>query len=141
MATWPPVPKNTMGCAAIPGKMDKPIQAYAVMFAIGKFTILKDHWRNKEVDYYVEPAYAPYGREMFRNTPEMMEYFSTITGVPYPWNKYDQVVVRDYVSGAMENTSASLFGEFVNQNSREIADKNFEDVVSHELFHHGSEIM
>ena len=116
-------------------KMDQPIQAYVVMFAIGKFSIVKDHWKNKEVNYYVEPEYAPYAKTMFKHTPEMMDYFSQITGVPFPWNKYDQVVVRDYVSGAMENTTASLFGEFMNQNGREIADNDWEDVVSHELFH------
>lgn len=116
-------------------RMDKPIQPYAVMFAIGNYKIVKDIWRGKEVSYYVEPPYAPYARDMFRYTTEMMEYFSNRTGVPYPWNKYSQVVVRDYVSGAMENTTASLFGEFINQTSREIEDKNYEDVVSHELFH------
>ncbi len=116
-------------------RMDQPIQAYAAMFAIGKFSITRSKWRNKEVNYYVEPEYAAYAGLMFRYTPEMLEFFSKCTGVPYPWNKYSQVVVRDYVSGAMENTSASLFGEFVNQTAREIADKNSEDVVSHELFH------
>jgi aminopeptidase N len=116
-------------------KMNTPIQAYAVMFAIGKFSVIKDHWRNKEVSYYVEPGYAPYARLIFNHTPEMMEFFSQRTGVPYPWNKYSQVVVRDYVSGAMENTSASLFGEFMNATARELADRNSEDVVSHELFH------
>ena len=116
-------------------RMDQPIQAYATMFAIGKFSTVKEKWNNKEVNYLVEPAYERYARMMFNNTPEMMGYFSEITGVPYPWNKYSQVVVRDYVSGAMENTSASLFGEFMNQDAREIADKNSEDVVSHELFH------
>ena len=116
-------------------KMDIPIQAYAYMLAIGKFDIVKEKWRNKEVNYYVEPEYGPYAKLMFRNTPEMIEYFSKRTGVPYPWNKYSQVVVRDYISGAMENTTASLFGEFMNQNAREIADKNSEDVVAHELFH------
>ena len=116
-------------------KMDMPIQAYATMFAIGKFSVIKDKWKNKEVNYYVEPEFAPYAKLMFNNTPEMIEYFSQRTGVAYPWNKYSQVVARDYVSGAMENTTASLFGEFMNQNAREIADKNSEDVVSHELFH------
>jgi len=116
-------------------RMDMPIQAYATMFAIGKYSIIKDHWKNKEVNYYVEPEYAPYARKIFNNTPEMIEYFSKRTGVSYPWNKYDQVVVRDYVSGAMENTTASLFGEFMNEDAREIADHDFEDVVSHELFH------
>lgn len=116
-------------------KMDKPIQVYAIMFAIGEFVIAKDKWKDKEVNYYVEPAYGKYAKTMFQNTPEMIEFFSNVTGVSYPWNKYSQVVVRDYVSGAMENTSASLFGEFMNQDKHEYADGNHEDVVSHELFH------
>lgn len=121
-------------------KMDKPIQAYAAMMAIGKFAIIKDTWNGKEVSYYVEPEYAAYARSMFRHTPEMLTFFSKATGVPYPWNKYSQVVVRDYVSGAMENTSASLFGEFMYETPRETDDAmgegtNHEDIVSHELFH------
>ncbi len=116
-------------------KMDQPIQAYVVMMAVGNFAIVKDKWRGKDMDYYVEPEYAPYARTMFEHTGEMLSFFSDYTGVPYPWNKYSQVVVRDYVSGAMENTSATLHGEFLNQNFREHADKNSEDVVSHELFH------
>ena len=115
--------------------MDKSIQAYAAMFAIGKFSIVKDSWHTKDVNYYVEKEYEPYAKLMFKNTPEMMDFFSDVTGVTYPWNKYDQVVVRDYVSGAMENTTATLFGEFINQNAREIADHDKEDIVSHELFH------
>ena len=116
-------------------RMDMPMQVYVAMFAIGKFSIIKDQWNKKEVNYYVEPEFASSAKLMFNHTPEMMEYFSKRTGVPFPWNKYDQVVVRDYVSGAMENTTAALFGEFMNQNAREIADRNSEDVVSHELFH------
>lgn len=116
-------------------KTDEPIQVYAIMFAIGDFSVAKDSWEGKEVNYYVEPAYAPYARKMFQHTPEMIGFFSRVTGVSFPWNKYSQIVVRDYVSGAMENTSASLFGEFMNQDFREYADGNHEDVVSHELFH------
>lgn len=127
--------KGTKGMRTDIWRMDLPIQAYAVMFAIGKFSVVKEQWRNKEVSYYVEPAYAPYAKQMFNHTPEMIEYFSQVTGVPYPWNKYSQVVVSDYVSGAMENTSATLCGEFINGNTREIADHNSEDIVAHELFH------
>ncbi len=127
--------KSSKGLRTDIWKMDMPIQAYVVMFAIGKFSINKNTWHGKEVNYYTEPEFAPYAYLMFNHTPEMLEYFSQATGVPYPWNKYSQVVVRDYVSGAMENTSAALFGEFMNQNARENADRNSEDVVSHELFH------
>ncbi len=118
----------------------QPIQVYAAMFAIGRFDIVRDSWQNNEgqsfeVSYYVEPKYAPNAHGMFRYTPEMMTYFSKATGVSYPWTKYSQVVVRDYVSGAMENTTATLFGEFANKDRRQLLDESNEDVVSHELFH------
>lgn len=116
-------------------KMDMPIQVYATMFAISKYSVIKDKWKGKEVNYYVEPEYAAYAKNMFKHTPEMMDFFSTRTGIQYPWNKYSQVVVRDYVSGAMENTTASLFGEFMNLTDREMMDRENEDIVSHELFH------
>ena len=116
-------------------EMNLPIQAYVAMFAIGNFSTVHDTWHGKAVDYLVEPEYAPYARGMFSNTPEMLECFSKATGVPYPWNKYSQVVARDYVSGAMENTSATLLGEFMNENDRELKDGGREDVVAHELFH------
>lgn len=116
-------------------EIDKPIQPYVATIAIGKYTITKDTWRGRPVNYYTEKEYAPYARSIFSNTTEMLEFFSQVTGVTYPWSKYSQVIVRDFVSGAMENTSASTFGEFVSQNDREIADRNYEDVVAHELFH------
>jgi aminopeptidase N len=116
--------------------MDQPIQTYAYMLTVGRFVKVEDEsWNGKPVDYYVEPEYEQYAKRMFQHTPEMIDFFSRITGVPYPWNKYSQIVVRDYVSGAMENTTASLYGEFMNQNFREMADKDYEDIVSHELFH------
>lgn len=116
-------------------KMDLPHTPYLAMMAIGEFAIVKDKWRGKEVNYYVEKQNEQYARAVFGKTPEMLEFFSNKLGVQYAWNKYSQVVVRDYVSGAMENTSATLHGEFVQQTPREMIDNTFEDVVSHELFH------
>ncbi|MFM2306984.1 MAG: hypothetical protein RLZZ367_1653 [Bacteroidota bacterium] len=116
-------------------KMDLPHAPYLVMMAVGDFTIVRNMWRDVPVNYYVEAKYAPYAKQIFGNTPEMMEFFSQKLGFDYPWPKYSQVVVRDYVSGAMENTSATLHGEFIQRDSRELLDETYEDVVSHELFH------
>lgn len=116
-------------------KMDLPHSTYLVMMAIGEFSIVKDKWRNKEVNYYLEKDYEPYAKNIFGNTPEMIETFSNKLGVPFVWNKYAQIIVRDYVSGAMENTTATLHGEFLNQTDREMLDHDYEDVISHELFH------
>lgn len=116
-------------------KMDQPHAPYLVMMAIGEFSIVKDKWRDLAVNYFIEKEYEPYAKEIFGNTPEMMECYSKLLGVDYPWSKYHQVVVRDYVSGAMENTSATLHGEFLNKTHREMIDGNQEDIVAHELFH------
>ena len=109
---------------------------YLTMLAIGNFTITKDKWRDKEVNYYTEPAYAGTAKLVFGNTPEMMEFFSKKLGVDYPWDKYSQIVVRDFVSGAMENTTASVFFEGMNMSAGQYLDQNHEDIIAHELFHH-----
>jgi len=118
-------------------EMNQPHAPYLVMMAIGEYKVVKDKWRNIEVNYYVEEAFEPYAKDIFGLTPEMIEFYSNILGVDYPWQKYHQVVVRDYVSGAMENTSAVIFGDFVYQTKREMIDgSSGEDVIAHELFHH-----
>jgi aminopeptidase N len=118
-------------------KMDKPHAPYLFMMAVGNFKIYQDKWKNIPVDYYLEPEYAPYAKNIFGNTPEMMTFFSNKLGIDYPWDKYAQIVVRDFVSGAMENTTATIHGDFVQQTDRELLDGSAgEDVIAHELFHH-----
>jgi aminopeptidase N len=116
-------------------KMDLPHAPYLFMMAIGDFKIIQDRWRDIPVNYYVEKEYAPYAKQIFGNTPQMIEFFSQKLNFDFPWPKYSQVVVRDYVSGAMENTSATLHGEFLQRTSRELLDETHEEVISHELFH------
>jgi len=128
--------KNNDGTRTDTWKMDKPHAPYLFMMAVGDFKIYRDKWKNIPVDYYLEPEYAPYAKDIFGLTTEMIGFFSAKLGVDYPWNKYAQIVVRDYVSGAMENTTASLFGDFVQQTKRELIDGSAgEDVIAHELFH------
>ena len=88
--------------------MELPHSPYLFMMAVGDFKIYKDKWRDKEVSYYLESKYAPYAKQIFGMTPELIEFYSTTLGVDFPWYKYSQIVVRDYVSGAMENTTATL---------------------------------
>lgn len=117
-------------------KMDQPHAPYLFMMAVGDFAVVEDSWQGKPVSYFVEPAYEQYARDIFGRTPEMMEYFSDVLGVKYPWNKYAQVVVRDFVSGAMENTTASVFMEDLQVDDRELLDYHWDGIIAHELFHH-----
>jgi len=115
----------------------QPHAPYLVMMAIGDFVVVKDTWEGITVDYYVEKEYEQYAKDIFGLTPEMLTFYSKKLGVKYPWTKYSQVVVRDYVSGAMENTTAVIHGDFVQQTKREMIDGSAgEDVIAHELFHH-----
>ncbi|MCD6066064.1 MAG: aminopeptidase 1-like [Bacteroidetes bacterium] len=129
--------KNSDGTRTDHWKMDLPHAPYLVMMGVGEFKKVTDKpWNGKEVSYYVEKEFEPHAKAIFGNTPEMIEFFSTKLGVPYAWPKYAQIVARDYVSGAMENTSATLHGDFVYQTDKEIIDgSRGEDVISHELFH------
>ncbi len=116
-------------------KMDKPHAPYLFMMSIGEFAVVEDEWENVPLTYLVDPEYEQYAIDIFGNTPEMMSYFSELLGYKYPWKKYAQVVVHDYVSGAMENTSASVFMEDLHKTKRELKDENWDLIIAHELFH------
>ncbi len=128
--------KNTDGTRTDYWKMDEPHAPYLFFMGVGDYTITKDTYKGKEVSYYVEKEYQPYARQIFGNTPEMMKFFSEKLGVEFPWVKYAQIVGRDYVSGAMENTTATLHQESAYQNARQLVDGNaWEETIAHELFH------
>ena len=128
--------KNADGTRTDYWKMDLPHSPYLFFMGVGEYSIIKDTYKGKELSYYVEKEYADVARKIFGETPAMMGYYEKITGVAYPWQKYSQMTARDYVSGAMENTTATLHSDAVQQNARQLTDGNkYEDYVSHELFH------
>jgi aminopeptidase N len=117
-------------------KMDLPHAPYLFFIGAGDFAVVKDTWKGKDVWYYVDKEYESTAKKIFGLTPEMMTFFSKITGVEYPWVKYSQMTAHDYVSGAMENTTATLHQEGAQQDARELTDGNgWEGTIAHELFH------
>ncbi|NIF04449.1 M1 family metallopeptidase [Chryseobacterium sp. Tr-659] len=117
--------------------MDKRHSTYLFFMGVGEYAIVKDKWKNIPVDYYIEKEYEPYAKQIYGNTPEMIEFFSKKMNYDYPWAKYAQISGRDYVSGAMENTTATLHGSDILQKPGQLIDENkWEDTIAHELFHH-----
>ncbi len=128
--------KNSDSTRTDTWKMELPHAPYLFFMGVGDYAVIKDSYKDKEVSYYVEKEYAPVARQIFGLTPEMIGFYSRILGVEYPWNKYAQMTGRDYVSGAMENTTATLQTSKVQQDARELKDGNkYEEYVAHELFH------
>lgn len=117
-------------------KQELPHAPYLFMLAIGDYAVVEEVKDDILYQYMVYPEYEPYAKEVFNHTPEMVQFFGEMLGYPYPWDKYSQVIASDYVSGAMENTSAVIFGEFVQNDGRTLVDEPNDKIVAHELFHH-----
>lgn len=118
-------------------KLDQPNAPYLFFIGIGKYALIKDKWQDIEVNYYVEPEYKDLAMDIFGLTPEMIQFFSDKFDYPYPWPKYSQISGRDFIMGAMENTTATLHAEDVQQRKGQLVDENlWEDTIAHELSHH-----
>ncbi|MEM6316154.1 MAG: M1 family aminopeptidase [Bacteroidota bacterium] len=128
--------KNMDGTRTDYWKMEQPHAPYLFMVAVGDFAKVEDSWQGIPVNYYVEREYEADAKNIFAHTPEMLSFFSEKLGLMYMWPKYSQIVVRDYVSGAMENTTAVVFGQQVQKKTRELIDNHNDYIVAHELFHH-----
>ena len=119
--------------------MDKPHAPYLFFMAAGEFAIVKDTpWKGTvPIEYYVEKEYESVAKQIFGNTAEMLTFFSERFGYEFPWQRYAQIVVRDFVSGAMENTTAVSHAETAYQTAEDLADQNhWERIIAHELAHH-----
>lgn len=128
--------KNSDGTRTDYWKMELPHAPYLFFMGAGEFAVVKDFYKNKEVNYYVAKEYASVARKIFGLTPEMISFFSKITGVDFPWAKYAQIAGFAH-DGAMENTSATIFpADVIQQDLRELTDGiRWESVIAHELFH------
>lgn len=133
--------KNSDGTRTDYWKQELPHAPYLFMMGVGEFKVVKDTYTRPDgtkmdVNYFIEPEYEQYAKAIFGETPNMIQHFSKLLGYEYAWDKYNQIVVRDYVSGAMENTGAVVFGDYVYKTDRELLDGNDQSTIAHELFHH-----
>jgi aminopeptidase N len=120
-------------------RMDAPHPSYLMTLAAGEFDEVADEV--VVADRAVPLTYlVPRGRtgdvpRTFGRTKDMIAHFSEVTGVPYPWNKYAQIVVSDFIFGGMENTTATTLYEHVLLDERAAIDVSSDDLVAHELAH------
>lgn len=128
--------RNLDGTRTDHWKQSRPHAPYLAMIAVGVFDEVSDTWNDVPLHYYVEKGFGKHAKKIFNHTPEMLTFFTEKLQCPYPWEKYDQVIVREFVSGAMENTSAVVFGEFVQKTENELIDNDNDYIVAHEMMHH-----
>src|SRR3954471_5989275 len=117
--------------------LDKPASTYLMTTVVGNYTVVQDKpWHDVPVGYWTYPDSVAAAWRGFAKTPEAIDVFSRKTGVPFAWNKYDQIVIPEFQYGGMENVTAT------SQNDAEILhpawsepQANSVGLMAHELGH------
>jgi aminopeptidase N len=116
--------------------MSKPHAGYLLMLGIGKYAIKKTKsGRGIPMNLYYYPEFADRAEPTYRYSEKMVDFLERETGILYPWESYSQIMVQDFLYGAMENTTATIFGDFFNVDERAYIDRNYVGVNCHELTH------
>jgi aminopeptidase N len=127
--------RGRSGVHTVHWKQERPASTYLISIVIAPFTRLADRWRNIPLAYYVYPEDAPRARRLFGMTPDLMEAFTRLTGVKYPWQQYSQATVTDFVGG-MENVGATTLVDWL-PDERAYLDRPWyrRSLIPHELAH------
>jgi aminopeptidase N len=114
---------------------DRPSATYLVSLVVGPFVKFHDSWKGVPVDYYVYHADSANAWRLFHHTPDMIDTYSRLTGVRYPWAKYAQTTVADFFGG-MENVSATTLVDWL-PDAHNYQDRPWylELLIPHELAH------
>jgi len=117
-------------------KLNNPHAGYLLMLAIDKFAVKETVTsRGTPVQFWYYPESPEKLEPTSMHTEKIIEFLEDETGVPYVWGTYAQVMVQDFMYGAMENTSATIFGDFFFVDKKAFHDRNYIGVNAHELTH------
>jgi aminopeptidase N len=117
-------------------KMSHPHASYLVMLGIGKYEIKETKSKSGvPLRQYYYPEWKDRVEFTYKYNDKIFDFLESEIGVPYGWESYSQIPVQDFMFGAMENTSATLFGDFFEVDSRSFNDRNYVSVNAHELAH------
>jgi aminopeptidase N len=113
-----------------------PHVSYLIMLAAGEYTVLRGTAESVPLEYYVYPWHVEDAKACFQETPAVLRFFNETIGVRYPWEKYAQVLIDNFIYGGMENTSAtSLMDEIIVYDARARVDGLPTSLIAHEMAH------
>ncbi len=116
-------------------RLDDPHPTYLSVLAAGPYEVIEDALGDVPVNYWVYPKDVEDADRSFHKTPAMMAFFGEEFGVPYPWNKYDQVTIPG-IGGGAESTTATVLGQSTIHDERAEQDFPSHGLVAHEAAHH-----
>jgi aminopeptidase N len=128
--------ENSNGTKTWHYRINKPHAPYLLTLIVGKYAIEKRTSAsgiNHSLYYY--PEFPERVEPTYRFSTEMMDWLEAYIGIPYPWKTYAQAMVQDFTFGAMENTTATTFGDFSFIDNRGFKDRSYIATNVHELVH------
>lgn len=114
---------------------EKPASTYLYSIVAAPFTVLHDNWRGIPVEYWVSPDTVNAAWRTFGETPAMIETYSRVLGVNFPWAKYDQAVIPDFTYGGMENVSSTTQTDLALHGPESEPERSGRSLDAHELAH------
>ncbi|HYK82166.1 MAG TPA: M1 family metallopeptidase, partial [Gemmatimonadales bacterium] len=114
---------------------ERPASTYLYSVVVGPFVVLHDQWRGIPVDYWTYADTVNAAWRAFGETPAMIELYSQLLGVNFPWDKYDQAIVPDFTYGGMENVSATTQTDLALHPAADESEADARGLVAHELAH------
>jgi aminopeptidase N len=126
---------ETAGTSTYHWSQEQPHATYLITLVVGEFSAHTETVDGLPVQWYVARGREADGQRAFGDTPEMVRFFSQQLGVPYPWNKYAQIAVSDFIFGGMENTTATTQTDLTLHDARAHLDFSSNGLVAHELAH------
>lgn len=117
-------------------KMTHPHTSYLLMLGIGQYEVVSSKSQsNVPLNMWYYPNLKNRFDYTYKSTKQIFDFLEKEIGVPYPWESYSQIPVQDFMYGAMENTTATIFGDFFQVDAKSFNDKNYVAVNAHELAH------
>ncbi len=114
---------------------DTPHVSYLVSLVIGKFDIVRIPHPRVPLQVWVPQGLGDQVMQTYGRTAAMIDLFERRFGVPYPWDRYDQLVVKNFGPGGMENTSATTMYPTAIFDATALADRDLDGLIAHELAH------
>lgn len=103
--------ENADGTKTFHYKMPIPYSTYLTSFVVGTYTKVSDSHKNIPLGFYMYPGSEAIAQKAYGKTKDMMRVFEGLTGVDFPYNKYDQTIVANFNFGGMENMTATTMAD------------------------------
>lgn len=126
---------NKNGTRTFHYKMNIPHSLYLTSFVVGRYLRVEDRYKDIPLGFYVYPGDRAVAEKAFGKTKNMMQVFEDLTGMDYPYNKYDQTIVARFPFGGMENITATTYADSEILLAGSFGPQIVQDLVAHELAH------